>query len=97
LPGGRLSHNHYVWIALPNGEWTNYSHLAHNSVTVGANLKVGAHVAAGYYLRDEDANRCATLKHVHFGRMTRKPPSTRVSSPTTTAESASETRSSVAC
>jgi murein DD-endopeptidase MepM/ murein hydrolase activator NlpD len=59
-------HNNYVWIAHPNGEWTNYSHLAHNSVTVGAKLKVGDPVAAGAYLGDEDAIGCAMLKHVHF-------------------------------
>src|ERR1700744_4039592 len=63
-------HNNYVWITHPNGEWTNYSHLAHNSVTVGARLKVGDQVAAGTYLGDEDAIGCAIgcamLKHVHF-------------------------------
>jgi murein DD-endopeptidase MepM/ murein hydrolase activator NlpD len=59
-------HNNYVWIAHPNGEWTNYSHLAHNSVTLGARLKIGDHVAAGAYLGDEDAIGCAMLKHVHF-------------------------------
>jgi murein DD-endopeptidase MepM/ murein hydrolase activator NlpD len=59
-------HNNYIWIAHPNGEWTNYSHLAHNSVTVGAKLKVGDQVAAGTYLGDEDAVGCAMLKHVHF-------------------------------
>ena len=34
-------HNNYVWIAHPNGEWTNYSHLAHGTVTGKAGLKVG--------------------------------------------------------
>jgi murein DD-endopeptidase MepM/ murein hydrolase activator NlpD len=59
-------HNNYIWIAHPNGEWTNYSHLAHNSVTVGAKLKIGDAVAAGAYIGDEDAIGCAMLKHVHF-------------------------------
>jgi len=59
-------HNNYVWIAHPNGEWTNYSHLAHNSVTVGAGLKVGDHVRAGDYIGDEGAVGCAMLDHVHF-------------------------------
>jgi murein DD-endopeptidase MepM/ murein hydrolase activator NlpD len=59
-------HNNYVWIAHPNGEWTNYSHLAHDSVTKGAKLKVGDQVAAGAYLGDEGAVGCAMLKHVHF-------------------------------
>jgi murein DD-endopeptidase MepM/ murein hydrolase activator NlpD len=34
-------HNHCVWIAHPNGEWTNYSHIAHGTVTGKAKLKVG--------------------------------------------------------
>src|SRR5580698_7282985 len=33
-------HNNYVWIAHPNGEWTNYSHVAQGSVTGRAGLKV---------------------------------------------------------
>ena len=40
-------HNNYVWIAHPNGEWTNYSHLAYHSFAEGAKLKVGDQVAAG--------------------------------------------------
>ncbi|HEY1710095.1 MAG TPA: M23 family metallopeptidase [Rhizomicrobium sp.] len=59
-------HNNYVWIAHPDGEWTNYSHIAHDSVTKKAGLKVGDHVDAGAYLGDEDAIGCAMLKHVHF-------------------------------
>jgi murein DD-endopeptidase MepM/ murein hydrolase activator NlpD len=59
-------HNNYVWIAHPNGEWTNYSHLAHDSVTKRAKLKVGDQVAAGTYLGDEVAVGCAMLNHVHF-------------------------------
>jgi murein DD-endopeptidase MepM/ murein hydrolase activator NlpD len=59
-------HNNYVWIEHPNGEWTNYSHLAHDSVTKRAGLKVGDHVDAGTYLGDEDDVGCAMLKHVHF-------------------------------
>lgn len=59
-------HNNYVWIAHDNGEWTNYSHVAHDSVTKKAKLKVGDRVAAGQYLGDEDAIGCAMLKHVHF-------------------------------
>ena len=59
-------HNNYVWIAHPNGEWTNYSHLAKGSVTKNARLKVGDRVEAGQYLGDEDAVGCAMLKHVHF-------------------------------
>jgi murein DD-endopeptidase MepM/ murein hydrolase activator NlpD len=59
-------HNNYVWIAHPNGEWTNYSHLAYHSVTEGAKLKVGDYVTAGAYLGEEGAVGCAMLKHVHF-------------------------------
>jgi murein DD-endopeptidase MepM/ murein hydrolase activator NlpD len=59
-------HNNYVWIEHPNGEWTNYSHLAHDSVTKRAGLKVGDHVEAGTYLGDEGDVGCAMLKHVHF-------------------------------
>ena len=34
-------HNNYVWISHANGEWTNYSHIAHDTVTKQAGLKVG--------------------------------------------------------
>jgi murein DD-endopeptidase MepM/ murein hydrolase activator NlpD len=59
-------HNNYVWIAHSNGEWTNYSHVARDSVTVKAKLKVGDAVKAGTYLGDEGAVGCAMLEHVHF-------------------------------
>jgi len=36
--------NNYVWIAHANGEWTNYSHHAHDSVTKGA--RYGLNVSA---------------------------------------------------
>lgn len=58
--------NNYVWIAHPNGEWTNYSHLAHGTVTGRAGLKVGDEVAAGAYLGDEGTVGCSMLNHVHF-------------------------------
>lgn len=61
-----LCHNNFVWIAHPNGEWTNYSHLAMGSVTGKAGLKVGDEVKRGQYLGDEGAVGCAMLKHVHF-------------------------------
>jgi murein DD-endopeptidase MepM/ murein hydrolase activator NlpD len=57
-------HNNYVWIAHPNGEWTNYSHVAHG--TVSDHLKIGDHVKAGDILGDEGAVGCAMLDHVHF-------------------------------
>jgi murein DD-endopeptidase MepM/ murein hydrolase activator NlpD len=59
-------HNNYVWIAHPNGEWSNYSHLAQGSVTGLARLKVGDEVAAGTFLGYEAAVGCAMLDHVHF-------------------------------
>jgi murein DD-endopeptidase MepM/ murein hydrolase activator NlpD len=59
-------HNNYVWIAHPNGEWTNYSHVAHDTVTGKAKLKVGDWVKAGQYLGDEGSVGCAMLHHVHF-------------------------------
>jgi len=59
-------HNNYVWIAHPNGEWTNYSHLAKGSVTHDAGLKIGDHVEAGVFLGIEGDVGCAMLKHVHF-------------------------------
>lgn len=61
-----LCHNNYVWISHPNGEWTNYSHVAWRSVTGKAGLKVGDEVKAGQYIGDEDEIGCAMLKHVHF-------------------------------
>jgi murein DD-endopeptidase MepM/ murein hydrolase activator NlpD len=61
-----LCHNNYVWIAHPNGEWTNYSHIAFRSAIEKAGLKVGDKVKAGQFIGDEDAIGCAMLKHVHF-------------------------------
>jgi len=59
-------HNNYVWIAHPNGEWTNYSHVAQGSVTGEARLHVGDSVRAGQFLGFEAAVGCAMLDHVHF-------------------------------
>jgi murein DD-endopeptidase MepM/ murein hydrolase activator NlpD len=58
--------NNYVWIAHPNGEWTNYSHIAQGSVTRLAKLKVGDTVKAGTFIGNEAAVGCAMLEHVHF-------------------------------
>lgn len=58
--------NNYVWIEHANGEWTNYSHLARDSVTGLAKLKVGDFVAAGAFIGHEAAVGCAMLDHVHF-------------------------------
>jgi len=56
----------FVWIEHPNGEWTNYSHLAKDSVTKKAGLKAGDQVSAGQYIGDEGAVGCAMFDHVHF-------------------------------
>ncbi|MDQ8756023.1 M23 family metallopeptidase [Sphingosinicella sp. LHD-64] len=62
----RECRNNFVWIAHPNGEWTNYSHLAHGTVTGRAGLKVGDEVQAGTWLGDEGTVGCSMLDHVHF-------------------------------
>lgn len=59
-------HNNYVWIAHPNGEWTNYSHVVTGSVTGAAHLRVGDSVKAGQFIGYEGAVGCAMLNHVHF-------------------------------
>ena len=61
-----LCHNNYVWISHQDGEWTSYSHLAHDSGTKKAHLRVGDEVAAGQYIGDEGAVGCAMLVHVHL-------------------------------
>jgi hypothetical protein len=63
---GVVCQQNYVWIAHPNGEWTNYSHLAQDSATKKAGLKIGDAVRAGQYLGNEGEVGCAMFKHVHF-------------------------------
>jgi murein DD-endopeptidase MepM/ murein hydrolase activator NlpD len=58
--------NNHVWIAHPNGEWTNYSHMAAGSTTGAAGLKVGDAVAAGQVIGIEGSVGCSMLNHVHF-------------------------------
>jgi murein DD-endopeptidase MepM/ murein hydrolase activator NlpD len=58
--------NNYVWLAHKNGEWTNYSHVAHGSARGAAHLRLGMHVKAGQLLGFEGAVGCAMLHHVHF-------------------------------
>lgn len=58
--------NNYVWIAHPSGEWTNYSHVAHGSVTGAAGLHVGNAVTAGQVIGYEGAVGCVMLNHLHF-------------------------------
>jgi len=60
-----LCHNNYVWIAHPNGEWTNYSHVRQGSAEA-VRLKVGQHVRSGQVIGVEGAVGCAMLEHVHF-------------------------------
>ena len=58
--------NNYVWIQHPNGEWTKYSHMTKDSVTVDAGLSVGDQLAAGTFLGCEDDVGCAHSVHLHF-------------------------------
>jgi hypothetical protein len=58
--------NNFVWIEHDNGEWTNYSHLAHGSVTQQARRKVGDWVEAGDFIGIEGTVGCSMLDHVHF-------------------------------
>lgn len=58
--------NNYIWIAHPNGEWTNYSHVATGSVKGAAHLKVGDRVKAGQLIGYEGTVGCSMLDHVHF-------------------------------
>ena len=65
-PGQSPCNNNYVWIEHPNGEWTKYSHMTQDSVTVDAGLAVGDEVGAGTFLGCEDDVGCASGEHVHF-------------------------------
>jgi murein DD-endopeptidase MepM/ murein hydrolase activator NlpD len=65
-PGRSPCNNNYVWIEHPNGEWTKYSHMTKDSVTVDAGLAVGDHVSAGTFLGCEDDVGCASGEHLHF-------------------------------
>ena len=58
--------NNYVWIEHANGEWTKYAHMAKDSSSGKAKLKVGQFVTAGTYLGDESDVGCATGDHLHF-------------------------------
>ena len=65
-PGQTPCNNNYVWIEHPNGEWTKYSHMTKDSVTVDAGLAVGDQVTAGTFLGCEDEVGCASGEHLHF-------------------------------
>lgn len=65
-PGKTPCNNNYVWIEHPNGEWTKYSHMTKDSVSVDARLSVGDHVTAGTFLGCEDDVGCAHGEHLHF-------------------------------
>lgn len=59
-------YNNYVWIEHPNGEWTKYSHLRKNSVTMSAGRSEGDWVKMGDFLGYEGDVGCATGDHLHF-------------------------------
>ena len=60
--------NNYVWLEHIAGEWTKYSHLATNSVTVDANLSPGDLVLAGEFLGWESnvGRACGSGNGVHL-------------------------------
>lgn len=58
--------NNYVWIRGSDGVSIKYSHMARNSTTGKAGLKVGQFVTAGTYLGDEDDVGCASGPHLHI-------------------------------
>lgn len=63
--------NNYVWIEHVGGEWSKYSHLAQNSVSVDAGLEEDDVVVAGEFIGIEDdvgraCSRCGSTDHVHF-------------------------------
>ena len=63
--GGSCANN-YVWLSHIGGEWTKYSHLDTDSITVDAGLSEGDIVLAGQFLGwESDVGRaCGT--HLHF-------------------------------
>jgi len=63
---GECADNNYVWLAHENGEWTKYSHLAFNSASGEAGLKVGDTVKVGQFLGYEDDVGCASGNHLHW-------------------------------
>jgi Peptidase family M23 len=59
-------YNNYVWIEHANGEWTKYTHMKKNSVSVNAGLVVGEFVNAGQMLGYECDIGAASGPHLHF-------------------------------
>mmetsp|Transcript_2515 Transcript_2515/g.3704 ORF Transcript_2515/g.3704 Transcript_2515/m.3704 type:complete len:614 (+) Transcript_2515:37-1878(+) len=64
--GGACATNNYVWLSHSNGEWTKYSHLAHDSASVDAGLSVGDKVKVGQFIGIEDDVGCASGDHLHW-------------------------------
>lgn len=58
--------NNFVWIRHANGEWTKYTHMKQDSVTVDADLAVGDTVRAGQFLGIQSNVGCAHGSHLHF-------------------------------
>src|SRR5688572_12620970 len=63
---GGCASNNYVWLEHANGEWTKYSHIAHDSASVDAGLSEGDFVRAGQFLGIESDIGCASGDHLHF-------------------------------
>lgn len=60
------SHNNYVWIAHPNGEWTKYSHFRTGTVTIDQLWAVGDSVEVGDVLGEEGDVGRASGTHLHY-------------------------------
>jgi murein DD-endopeptidase MepM/ murein hydrolase activator NlpD len=59
------SHNNYVWVEHPNGEWTKYTHFQTGSVSAN-NWQVGDWIEAGDVLGIEGDVGRASGRHLHF-------------------------------
>lgn len=57
--------NNYVWIEHPNGEWTKYTHVKHNSVD-DLGLEEDDWVTRGTVIGKEGTVGCSTGDHCHF-------------------------------
>lgn len=57
--------NNYVWIEHPNGEWTKYTHVKHNSVD-DLGLQENDWVTRGTVIGKEGTVGCSTGDHCHF-------------------------------
>ena len=59
-------YNNYIWIEHANGEWSKYTHMMKNSISVSAGLTVGDTICAGTFLGYECEIGHASGPHLHF-------------------------------